>query len=95
MIELIPCPESPLCDFAPMVIVNHERIYHRDSKFIIVDCLSCATPMVVWWGCTEPSDTEKDAALKIASRVLGKNVVFRNYRVNYQHPHEHLLNKGE
>ena len=87
----IECPNSALCDFAVRIDRNYERIYHRDSEFVIVDCLSCGLPMIVWWKCEEPTDEAKERALHVAEQLLGYKATLRNERMNYSHPHEHVL----
>ena len=90
-LSLIECPNSALCDFAGRIDRNHERIYYRDSEFVMVDCLSCGLPMIVWSRCEEPTDKAKERALQVAEQALGYKAKLRNERMNYTHPHEHVL----
>jgi len=83
--------ECPLCNLKKLT-----RWYYADKDFIICDCLTCNSPMIVYRKHKiQPSSKAKNEILRIA-RLLFKNedLKFRGYSRSIpmeEHWHEHLI----
>lgn len=81
--------DCPLCDLANGDIKT--RLYYTDDVCIVVDCLTCGTPMMVLRAHRRPYKEEFERM----TQVLGEH--FRGLRwrgvqrQNRDHWHEHLI----
>jgi len=69
------------------------KVYYINSNVMIVDCLSCKTPMlVIKKHGYVPSPGERAELIKLCEKVFGKEVRFRGWMAKYtQHFHEHII----
>ncbi len=86
-----PCPNSPLCNWRTAHDWDKERVHILRSDYVIVDCYSCNSPMLVWFSCKEPSKGYKLLVLVDIYQKFSTNAEIRGTRTKYDHPHEHIL----
>jgi len=88
------CPgdvgSCPLCRLIAGDI--RTRLYHRDSRCVVVDCDTCRIPMLVFAQHGDVSDSDVQHALRVISRLFGHAHLRTSPRKIKCHPHWHILN---
>ena len=85
--------DCPLCKLAEGDIKT--KLYYQNDDYIIVDCLTCKTPMLVAKRHDyTPSPGERGRLLELCKKLFGDKASFRGYmRSLPQHWHEHIMLK--
>lgn len=68
------------------------RLYYRDDRVVIVDCLTCGIPMLVFGHHGETTDDEKRYALNIINQLFEYESIRTQARKIRDHEHWHIIN---
>lgn len=77
--------DCPLCDLEEVT-----KWFYQDEDFVICDCLTCKTPMVVWRCHTFPSGDEICTMKRKAAELFPHRRIDEDRRSVSGHYHFHL-----
>jgi hypothetical protein len=86
---MIYCPESRFCGLSLSEAQGLDRKFGHFDVFVILDCIECHVPIVVFYSCETPSPEQERDARVAAEQLLGYRVALMLPNLHFQHPHFH------